>query len=53
MAYNEYRAALVSIATRESEGEDVGHAIAVLARRTGMDAANVRQEVTEFAELAD
>lgn len=51
MSHAAYRAALVNIATAEAEGEDVGRDIATVARSGGMDVSNVRQDVTEMADL--
>lgn len=51
MAFAQYRAALANIAANEANGENVHKDVAFLAMRTGMAYANVRQDVTETADL--
>jgi len=51
MSYSDYRSAILSLAQCEAEGEDIESDIASVASGAGLEPANVRNDVTEAAEL--
>jgi len=51
MAFNDYRQAIANLATAQLAGEDIGDGISLIATETGLEPANVQQEVAEVCEL--
>ena len=53
MAYEDYRLGITNLAQDEASGEDVSEGVSRLAGAAGIDPSNVRQDVTEAAELVE
>lgn len=53
MAYEDYRLGITNLAQDEASGEDVSEGVSRLAGAAGLDPSNVRQDVTEAAEMVE